>query len=62
MSGKLIRGMREISRTRALVAAILAIAILGVCLCTHLGALELPALTKRVTPGWPGAWPPPEIG
>ena len=33
--------MGEISRNRALVAAILAIAILGVCLCTHLGALGL---------------------
>jgi 4-amino-4-deoxy-L-arabinose transferase-like glycosyltransferase len=33
--------MREISRTRAVVAAIMAIAILGVCLCTHLGALGL---------------------
>src|SRR5450755_2209387 len=33
--------MREVSRTRALVAAILAIAILAVCLCAHLGALGL---------------------
>src|SRR5580704_15519765 len=33
--------MGEISRTRAVVAAIMAIAILGVCLCTHLGALGL---------------------
>ena len=33
--------MRAVSRTRALLAAILAIAILAVCLCTHLGALGL---------------------
>jgi 4-amino-4-deoxy-L-arabinose transferase-like glycosyltransferase len=41
MSGKLQPGMGGPSRTRALVAAILAIAILVVCLCTHLGALGL---------------------
>jgi len=33
--------MGAISRTRALIAVILAIAILGICLCTHLGALGL---------------------